>query len=147
MKFTLILDEGREEEVVVVAHGKSELTDALEALVLREIPSEKLAAVGADGELLLLSYDEVECISVREQKTYAHTVSGHAFRLRARLYELAARLPEEFIRINKSALANERHIRSFHPTFAGAVDVIFESGFSEYVSRRCFTQIKRRYLK
>ena len=51
----------------------------------------------------------------------------------------------KFIRINKSALANEAHLERFTASFNGAVDAVFRSGYREYVSRRCFAEIKRRY--
>ena len=64
------------------------------------------------------------------------TRSGERCRLKLRLYELEAMLPASFIRINKSALANEAHLERF---------TVFRSGYREYVSRRCFAEIKRRY--
>ena len=75
----------------------------------------------------------------------ACTRSGERCRLKLRLYELEAMLPASFIRINKSALANEAHLERFTASFNGAVDAVFRSGYREYVSRRCFAEIKRRY--
>ena len=63
------------------------------------------------------------------------------------LSELEERLPAYFIRLNKSAIANERHIASFSAGFNGAVDAVFRCGHVEYVSRRCFAVIKRRYAE
>ena len=54
-------------------------------------------------------------------------------------------LPSYFIRINKSALANEHRILRFDAVFSGGVDAVFQCGFKEYVSRRCFAEIKGRY--
>jgi DNA-binding LytR/AlgR family response regulator len=53
-------------------------------------------------------------------------------------------LPECFIKINKSSLANQNRIERFTGMYTGAVDVVFKSGYTEYVSRRCFADIKRR---
>jgi len=64
--------------------------------------------------------------------------------VRQRLYELEKSLPEWFIRINKSSLANERRLEKYALGFGGAVDAVFKSGHREYVSRRCFAEIKRR---
>ena len=50
-----------------------------------------------------------------------------------------------FIRINKSTLANEHRILRFDAAFSGGVDAIFQCGYQEYVSRRCFAEIRRRY--
>ncbi|MBR6530775.1 MAG: LytTR family transcriptional regulator [Clostridia bacterium] len=146
MKFTLIVDETREEEVQMFVHRESPLSSAVESLVTGKTPADKLVAVGEDGELLLLPFDEVECIFVLDTKTFAHTTEGKRFRLKSRLYEIEAKLPPYFLRINKSCIANEHHLRAFHPTFSGGVDAVFASGFSDYVSRRAFSDIKRRYL-
>ena len=78
-------------------------------------------------------------------KTYAIDGQGQRYRLKQRLYEVEERLPPSFIRINKSTLANEDRLERFVPTFSGAVDAVFRCGFREYVSRRCFAAIKRRY--
>ena len=63
----------------------------------------------------------------------------------ASLRDLEALLPSYFIRINKSTLANEHRIVRFDAVFSGGVDAVFRCGYREYVSRRCFTQIRRRY--
>ena len=47
------------------------------------------------------------------------------------------------IKINKSSLANRKQIERFSAAFSGSVDVIFKSGFRDYVSRRCFADIKK----
>ena len=67
------------------------------------------------------------------------------YRLQERLRELEEILPSYFIRINKSTLANEHRIDRFVAVFSGGVDAVFQCGWREYVSRRCFSEIKRRY--
>ena len=83
-------------------------------------------------------------VTVLEGKTYAIDSQNRRYRLKQRLYELEAMLPASFIRINKSALANKNTLDRFAVTIAGSVDAVFQSGYREYVSRRCFAQIKRR---
>lgn len=61
------------------------------------------------------------------------------------LRDLEDILPSYFIRINKSTLANEHCIARFDAVFSGGVDAVFRCGYREYVSRRCFAEIKRRY--
>ena len=80
-----------------------------------------------------------------EGKTWAIDRHGDRYRLKQRLYELESQLPPNFIRINKSTFANEARIKKFSASFSGAVDAVFLCGYREYVSRRCFAQIKRRY--
>ena len=69
---------------------------------------------------------------------------GNRYRIQERLRELEEILPSYFIRINKSSLANEHRILRFDAVFSGSVDAVFECGYREYVSRRCFAEIKRR---
>lgn len=142
MKFKLIIDKTREETVVATVHERSRLTDEMELLVLQHDGSDRIAAYTEDG-MRMLPFSDIECITVLDGKTYAVTRSGERCRLKLRLYELEAMLPASFIRINKSALANEAHLERFTASFNGAVDAVFRSGYREYVSRRCFAEIKK----
>ncbi len=144
MKFKLIVDPDKEEEVVVTAHARSPLTDRLEQIVTQSAFSDRIAAYDED-EMLMLPLQQIECISVLDGKTYAIDTQNRRFRLKARLHELEEKLPAHFIRINKSAIANELRLKKFTPSFSGAVDAVFQCGHIEYVSRRCFAVIKRRY--
>ena len=144
MRFRLIIDRTKEEEVVVTAHEKSALTGRIEQLVLDHAGSGRIAAYTED-ETKLLSFSRIECITVLDGKTWAVDVRGERFRLRQRLYELEEMLPACFIRINKSALANEDRLDRFETSFSGAVDAVFKCGYREYVSRRCFAAIRRRF--
>jgi DNA-binding LytR/AlgR family response regulator len=70
---------------------------------------------------------------------------GKQFFIKERLRNLEDILPSYFIRINKSTLANEHRIARFDAVFSGGVDAVFQCGYREYVSRRCFAEIRRRY--
>lgn len=144
MKFKLIIDPTKAEEVVVTAHRPSSLTRQLEALVLQDTGPIRLIGIMEDA-MVPLTPEDIECITVLEGKTFAIGADGKKYRLKQRLYELEDRLPPCFIRINKSTLANEKRIARFAATFSGAVDAVFRCGYREYVSRRCFAEIKRRY--
>lgn len=144
MQFKLIIDKTKEESVVVTAHSRSTLTDRLEALATGNASTEKVAAF-LEEDMALLSFSQIECITVIDGKTYAVDTKGQQYRLRQRLYELEAMLPSHFIRINKSSIANEKRIAKFAANFSGAVDAVFKCGYKEYVSRRCFAAIKRRF--
>ena len=144
MKFTLIIDENKEEEVVATVHNRSALIDEIEALIRSYGGSDRIPAYTEDG-IKMLPVSEIQCVTVIEGKTWAIDSENRQYRLKERLYELEAALPSSFIRINKSALANEKHLDRFAVTYAGSVDAVFKCGYREYVSRRCFAQIKRRF--
>ena len=141
MKFKLIIDKEKEEAVVATVHSRSALTDKIEALIYEY--TDRIPGYTED-DIKMLSVSEIACITVLDGKTYAIDSENCRYRLKQRLYELEGTLPASFIRINKSALANEAQLDRFAVTYAGSVDAVFKCGYREYVSRRCFTQIKRR---
>ena len=146
MDFKFIMDETLPEEVRIIAHQRTSLVDQIENLVLQYKGADRIAGY-TEEELRMLSFDEIECITVLEGKTYAIDGNNQAYRLRYRLYEVEKLLPSYFIRINKSSLANETRLVKFAASFNGAINAIFQSGYTDYVSRRCFAEIKRRYDK
>lgn len=144
MKFRLVIDKTKEEEIVATVHRSTELTDKIETLVREHMGTERIPAY-AEDEMKMLGFSDIECITVLDGKTYAIDTRNRQYRLKLRLYELEELLPASFIRINKSAIANETRLERFAVTYSGAVDAVFKCGYKEYVSRRCFTQIKRRF--
>ena len=103
-----------------------------------------MAAEYTEDDIKMLSVSDIQCVTVLDGKTYAIDSDNRPYRLKQRLYELENLLPSSFIRINKSTLANESALDRFTVTVAGSVDAVFKCGYKEYVSRRCFAQIKRR---
>ena len=145
MKFNLIIDQSKDEEITATVHSRSSLIDEIEALVLQSTRKDSVTVFSED-EIKNLSFDEIECITVLDKKTFVISTKGEKFRIKMRLYEIEEILPSGFIKINKSSVANEKHIERFSASFSGAVDAVFKSGYKEYVSRRCFAEIKRRYF-
>ncbi len=143
MKFRLIIDKEKEEEVVITAHQRTAMIDEIETLIQKHAGTDRIPAYTED-DIKMLSVFEIECVTVLDGKTYAIDSENRRYQLKLRLYELEAELPSSFIRINKSTLANERALDRFAVTVAGSVDAVFKCGYREYVSRRCFAQIKRR---
>ena len=141
MKFRLIIDKEKDEEVVIIAHQHTPLIDEIEALVSRQAD---LIPGYTEDDIKMLAVSQIECVTVLDGKTYAIDSGNRRYRLKQRLYELEQQLPSSFIRINKSTLANETRLDRFQVTYAGSVDAVFKCGYREYVSRRCFAQIKRR---
>ena len=144
MKYKLIIDKNAEETITVVAHAPSELTRQIENLVCSHSGVNCLMGHG-ENEMRRLSYEEIECITVESRRVIAIDTNGHRYRLQERLRDLEGKLPSYFIRINKSTLANEHRILRFDAVFSGGVDAVFRCGYREYVSRRCFAEIRRRY--
>lgn len=141
MKFRLIIDKTQAEEVVITARERTPLIDEIEAIVSKY--TDRIPGYTEDG-IKMLAISEIQCVTVLDGKTYAVDSQNCRYRLKQRLYELEQQLPPAFIRINKSALANKDALDRFAVTVTGSVDAVFKCGYREYVSRRCFAQIKRR---
>ena len=144
MKYRLIIDKDAEEEIIAVVHGPSELTRRIEDLVRDYSGTDSILLIGED-ELRRLEFSEIECFTVLDRRVIAIDGTGTHYRVQERLRELEEILPAYFVRINKSTLANEHRIVRFDAAFSGGVDAVFRCGYRDYVSRRCFAQIKRRY--
>lgn len=143
MKYRLIIDRDAEEEIVATVHSPSELTAKIENLVKSYTGDNRIVVCNGDG-VMRLEFADIECIIIDDRKVYALDIKGERHRINGTLSDIEEALPSYFIRINKSAIANENRIKQFNTVYSGAVDAIFKCGYREYVSRRCFREIKRR---
>ena len=146
MKYELIIDRDAQESVIVTARAPSALTQKIEDLVRSYSGTDSILGSRED-ELRRLQFSDIECITILDRKVMAIDRAGKEYRIQERLRDLEQLLPSYFIRINKSTLANEHRIARFDAGFSGSVDAVFHCGYREYVSRRCFAQIRRRYEK
>lgn len=144
MKYKLIIDKSVEEEIIAIVHKPSSLTQNIENLVCSYLGIDSIMGYQED-EIRKLAFQDIECITIIDRKVIAIDKDGKHYRLQERLRDLEAALPTYFIRINKSSLANEHRIQRFDAVFSGGVDAVFRCGYREYVSRRCFAEIRRRY--
>ena len=144
MKYKLVIDKDAEEEITVIAHAPSTLTQQIEDIVCSHSGADSIMGY-RDDEMRKLPFSEIQCITILNRKVIAIDGSGLEYSLRERLRDLEEILPSYFIRINKSTLANEHRILRFDAAFSGGVDAVFQCGYREYVSRRCFAEIRRRY--
>ena len=144
MKYRLIIDKNAEEEIVAIVHGPSSLTEQIENLVCSFSGVDCITGYKED-EIRKLAFQEIECITIMDRKVIAIDTKGNYYRIQDRLRDLENILPSYFIRINKSAIANEHRILRFDAVFNGGVDAIFKCGYRDYVSRRCFAEIRRRF--
>ena len=144
MKYKLIIDKNVEEEIIAIVHAPSSLTQEIENLVCSFSGADSIIGY-RDDEMRKLTFGEIECITILDRKVIAIDANGNHLLLKGRLRDLEDILPSYFIRINKSTLANEHCIARFDAAFSGGVDAVFRCGYREYVSRRCFAEIRRRY--
>lgn len=141
MKLKIFIGKTDEEEIIIRAREKTPLVEAIERL----ISEADLDIIGYSGkEAVKLDASEICCFSVNDGKVFAHALSGK-YRLKQRLFQLEEKLPDSFIKINQSCLANIRMIERFDASFSGSLLVRFKDGSSDYVSRRQMKSVKERF--
>jgi DNA-binding LytR/AlgR family response regulator len=140
MKFKLIIDENRDEEIVVYAKKASAFTDELEAFVKSNTPD----IIGYNGgNIVKLSPSEVYVFAVEDGKVFAHTEKEKHL-VQKRLYQIEETAGEKFVKINQSCIVNVALIERFEPTFGGSLMVVMKNGYRDYVSRRQMKIVKER---
>ena len=141
MKCTLIITDQHEEEVVVYARKRTKLTDDIEALIngsTAEIIGYK------DSQAVKLTANDIYCFTVEDSKVYALT-HKEKYQLKKRLYQLEEILPQDFVKINQSCIANIRKIARVDTSLSGTLLIKFKNGHKDYVSRRQLKAVKERF--
>ena len=141
IKCTLIITNEHEEEVVIYARERTKLTDDIEALVIGSVT--EIIGYG-ENQAIRLKTDEVTCFMVEDSKVYALT-DKEKYQLKQRLYQLEEMLPDNFVKINQSCIANIRQIKKFDTSISGTLVINFKNGYKDYVSRRQMKTVKERF--
>ncbi len=105
MKFKSVIDKTCEEEIKVTVHERTPLVDGIERLVLQESIADKIAGHDNDA-IVMLDLCDIEVFYVENDKTYAHCNDKKRYLIKKKLHKLGDMVPEQFVRINKSAIAN-----------------------------------------
>ena len=144
MIFKMIVNKECEESICATVHERTPLIDEVERLVsLDDAPD---TVVGYEEDTIaVVRIADVELFFVENDKVYAHCGDNKIYRIKKTLSEIEQIVPNDFVRISKSGIANWSKVSKMNVQLSGAVNVIFKSGYSDYISRRCFADIKRRY--
>lgn len=140
MKFSLVIDTERQEEVIVYCHKESQLTDDIREL----LSAKKFTFLGQnEGEYKKLEAEDIYCFTVEDNKVFAHC-ENDKYKIKERLYKIEEMLPEFYVKINQSAIINIKKIDSFHSGFTATLTVKLKNGYTDYVSRRNLKNVKER---
>lgn len=140
MKCEIIIDPSCHERVVIYAKEKSSLVQEIKQLVQEH---EKELLGYTDDEIVKLNPADICYISVIGGKVYA-TMGKKKYLLKERLYLLEEKLPESFVKINQSCLANIKKTERFDTSISGTLKIRFKNGDTDYVSRRQLRAVKER---
>lgn len=86
---------------------------------------------------------DVYCFTTENNKLFAITESDK-FLIKERLYTIEQSLSKDFIKINKSCIANIKKIDRFDASISGTLLVKLKNGHNDYVSRRNVKNVKER---
>ncbi len=140
MKFSLVLGEDREDEVVIYAKEENAAVNAIRAICEED---EKNIVGYSESGIYTLSPYEICCFVSEKDMLFAYTAEGK-MRIKSRLIKIEEGLPHCFIRINQSCIANVNMIERFDASFSGTLGVVFKNGYRDYVSRRNLKKVKER---
>ena len=139
MDIKIFIDKTKDEQILIYAHEKTPLIDEIKRLVTEST----LDLVGyTDTEAKKINLLNVNCFISEDNKVFA--LSDEKLQIKLRLYQIEDMLDDNFIKINKSCIANIRQIKKVRATFSGAISVIFDNGYEDYISRRNLKSVKER---
>ena len=140
MKCEIIIDSALEEKIVIYAKENSVLIEDIKQMVEKS----SIGLVGYnEKEMVTLNPLDIYCVTIIDNRVFA-ICENEKLQLKERLYSLEERLPETFIKINKSTLANIQKIERFDASISGTLKILFKNGYVAYVSRRQLITIKER---
>ena len=142
MKFKLLINPHKNEIVQAQVHQKSIFTDNLEKFVLTNGNSNSIIGYD-DKDHVILQLEDIVIITILDNKITAICINNKRYHLRKRIYQLTNELPNNFWRINKSSIVNKIYIDRFEETKTAGVNIVMKDGLSDYVSRRCFSKIRK----
>ncbi len=141
MKYRIEIQESLPEEIVILAREETPILHRLEEL----LKEEKVQLMGYRGDdMMPLSLEDIDCVFVQDGKVYVLT-SAEKLQVKLRLYQLAPILGDAFVKINQSCLVRVSKIKRFVPSIGGALMVVLENGYQDYISRRQLKTIKERF--
>lgn len=140
MKLSIFIDKNREEEIQIFAHEENELILKIKSL-LGDYSSQIYGF--KEKEIYPLKISDIYCFSAENNRVYAITEKDR-FLLKERLYTIEKNLSRDFIKINKSCIANIQKIERFEAVISGTIMVKFKNGHTDYVSRRSVKAVRER---
>lgn len=130
-----------EKELVIRTNKKDE---EVQAIIdgIKDIEEKFNHLNGYIGETVYaLELKDILFFETNDRNVYAHTVNN-TFQIHYRLYELEENLPDNFLRVSKSAILNVDEISSLSRSVTGNL-IQFKDTYKQlYVSRRFLKELK-----
>lgn len=141
LKCTVIIAPDREREVIVYAKEYDRTVEKIKNAAECEDGTVIYGYTGND--ILPLNPDEVSAFITESGRQYA-LFGKEKLRVKERIGRLEELLPDSFIKINQSCIANTKMIERFKVSVGASLSVVFKNGYTDYVSRRCLGAVKKK---
>ena len=143
MKFNLIIDKQNPPSVTVVCPAVNATVKKIEELCSCD-DQNSAVLYGYDGyDVVTLELDRVSCFCTDESKVFCFA-NGQKFATKLRIKNVLEMIDDRFVKINQGCVVNVNQIEKFTASIGGSLKVVLKNGFSDYVSRRELTNVKRR---
>ena len=140
MKYKLIIDDTKEESIVITAHNKNDLINRIEDLL--KMNSHNIIGY-FEEEIISINFIDVFAIYTNDSKVYVN-MNNKDYLVKERLYQIEEILDDSFIKINQGCIVNSKRILKFEHSITGSIKVVLKNGFNDYISRRELKNVKRR---
>lgn len=135
-----------EPEVVIRTSKIDDQVKKIEQLLLAESKQPQKITVYQDDTQIYLAISAILFIETEARHLIVHTVD-EMYSSRQRLYELEGQLPDNFVRVSKSAVVNTDKIFSITRSISNYLIQFQNSPKQLYASRRYYKQLRERLDK
>ena len=143
MKIRIEICESADEEIVIRCRERTDRIEHIETLLGNVLKRKRELVLSAAGAEYYVAVSEILFFESCDGKVYAHTRDG-LFTTEYKLFELSELLPDSFVRISKSSIANVYQIRSLRRELVGNGELTFkDSDKKAYFSRGYYKILKQ----
>ena len=140
MKYKLIIDQEKEESIVITAHKKNDMIVRIEEMI--NMNNHNIFGYYED-EIIMLDLNNIFAVFTKDSKVFVN-IDKKDYLIKERLYQIEEILDNSFIKINQGCIVNIKKILRFENSITGSIKVVLKNGFEDYISRRELKNVKRR---
>jgi len=145
MRVEIKLDPNISEEVAII-HAKKMTSKLLALVEAFEEAGDKASLLVAknDDKVFIIEPDQVDIIRAEGGEMKLYNRQAQEYIVSKPLHEILEMLPDNFLRISKSAIVNINRVDHLSNSFNRTMYIIMKNGVSDYISRNYWGDFKKR---
>jgi len=146
MRVEIKLDPNIAEEVAVIHARKmtSKLLSLVEAFEKEDDDKASVLVAKNDDKVFIIEPDQVDIIRAEGGEMKLYNRQAQEYIVTKPLHELLEMLPNNFVRISKSAIVNVHRVDHLSNSFNRTMFIIMKNGINDYISRSYLGDFKKR---